>query len=459
MSNKIGLVVVHGIGSQKPGETIQKFIDGLHGAFPTSVFTTEKGNTINVDEIANKKELTIHMKEGDWQVNIYEAYWANILSGEDVVESFGKSFLSEATWFPKFNFQRNLWPPKSYSKIHIAKLTTFMVIIEILAFYIFELFNGLRWFRVNVLDNQIGDVWNYVHSFKPRMLKEGSPIKGKGQEIIDIVTQAVAKAHADGCTEIHLVAHSLGSVITHNALTQLNEESKAEKATPINYLYTIGSPLEKFRYFWPIMMRNKLSTAQIIHQGNVVAYANELKWYNFHSSADPVSGKLVSYDQWGKVKNLSVPGLGSSIGAHISYRLNPLFINTVAGNLGREPDEVRRSWLLQKWINIKSFAIDCSLPILIIVLFFVSLILTAAMMWCLGWVAGALLYSLAGWWFYNPAIELLFDAAPSFQQYTMAFAWWCAVLSPIVIILIPRDGYRIAKRRHSWFNDYELEKD
>jgi hypothetical protein len=61
----------------------------------------------------------------------------------------------------------------------------------------------------------------------------------------------------DGCQSIHIVAHSLGTVVMYHALrgfgvdnaVRADRPTLSEAMATIEHLYTIGSPLEKIRFF------------------------------------------------------------------------------------------------------------------------------------------------------------------------------------------------------------------
>src|SRR3954451_17973006 len=86
---KIGLVLVHGIGEQKAGETAQKFIEGFKLVAPDA--------TVRSD--VSPKTIEVN----DRTIVLYEAYWADLLLGERVTGTANIHYLLPLAWFPWLN--------------------------------------------------------------------------------------------------------------------------------------------------------------------------------------------------------------------------------------------------------------------------------------------------------------------------------------------------------------------
>ncbi len=127
-----------------------------------------------------------------------------------------------------------------------------------------------------------------------------------------------------GCTEIHILAHSLGTVIVYDWL----RSSPPEKRKDVVSLITIGSPLNKFWY----IDHGYQERVQDL-EGSVVA---GLTWHNFYAWSDPVSSRLRKYgteviEQ--RLRWLGVWGL-----AHTNYWKNDEVANTVRRHLAKSSD-------------------------------------------------------------------------------------------------------------------------
>ena len=83
----VGVVVVHGIGAQQPGETLAK-LKGLRRVFPHMPEKPVTGEPVAL---------------GARSVSFYEVYWADLLMGQRVSGTFDFDEFSSLAWFPLFN--------------------------------------------------------------------------------------------------------------------------------------------------------------------------------------------------------------------------------------------------------------------------------------------------------------------------------------------------------------------
>src|SRR5262249_31267837 len=135
------------------------------------------------------------------------------------------------------------------------------------------------------LDEYFGDIFNYVDA-----AGDAEPVVPlAAQHIYDVFHAALLRAVSEQCSEIQILAHSLGSVITYHALTTYREDTEAlvclgePRGTrpSLTRVFTIGSPLEKFRFFWPKLIA-----------GRPAPRAARFEWHNFTSPGDLVAGPL-----------------------------------------------------------------------------------------------------------------------------------------------------------------------
>ncbi len=121
------------------------------------------------------------------------------------------------------------------------------------------------------------------------------------------------------CTEIHILAHSLGTVIVYDWL----RKTPAGEKKDVLSLTTIGSPLNKFWY----MDHSYQERIQDI-EGSVVA---GLTWNNFYAWSDPVSSRLGKYGTGiieERLRWLGVWGV-----AHVNYWSNDKVAQTIRRHL------------------------------------------------------------------------------------------------------------------------------
>lgn len=119
------------------------------------------------------------------------------------------------------------------------------------------------------------------------------------QEVID---RALGELAAYQCRSVHVLAHSLGSVIVYDWLRQRGQESG------IDVLHTIGSPLNKFWY-----VDHSRSQRRVDESGTPPVRA----WHNYWARSDLVSGALRRYGP--SVENTRLRKLGFPIWNHVAY--------------------------------------------------------------------------------------------------------------------------------------------
>jgi hypothetical protein len=351
----IAVLVVHGIGAQKPGEAVGKLIAGLQRVDPDFASSTP----------------TL----GGRPIRLYEVYWADLLMGTATRDAFRIQEMQSVTWFPLLNLLRRNYPKGTWSLLKLAwcalPLVNFLMLFGYVgAGMIAEIVKGdrraVKTERLKVikdlLDEYAGDVFSYVSSAGKAFYREkNEPTFAPGLEdvhgrILQRFYDQLLKAQADGCAAIHVVAHSLGSVVTYHALSGLGfEGGDAVRAAcaHVRRVYTIGSPLEKIRFFWP----------RLTPDGPPLGGA-KIEWDNFRSYFDPVAGRLRQLAEWGELRNHGLLG-GGFFRGHLVYEHSPVFLAALTRGLaGRElplsrtPSERRRDfWILLGETFLAPFAV------------------------------------------------------------------------------------------------------
>jgi hypothetical protein len=372
VSSHIGLLVVHGIGAQKRGESLAKLAQALERADKQAT----RGQTGDA----------VVLRMGEKSVHLYEVYWADILK-EVTCGAFQMKEVQSLCWFPWFNFRSGNYRPGSYS---FLKLVWWWIVLPIFNFLFLFAYYGAGLFAQmflgaegkrerpptdneltqaarkvlghgttltavdRILDEYAGDIFSYVNSAGKAFYRDtGEPVPpalenayaGTVQRFYD----QLLKADADGCATIQIVAHSLGTVVTYHALSDFGielahhvdgEAIRAAKAK-VTRLHTIGSPLEKIRFFWPRITPSAVGSGEM-----------KLRWDNYVSFFDPVSGMLTSFDDWGAVANHRLLG-GGFFRGHIVYEHHRVFLAALTEGLcghsvpfDREPWERFRNWVL-----------------------------------------------------------------------------------------------------------------
>jgi len=121
-----------------------------------------------------------------------------------------------------------------------------------------------------------------------------------------VIDRALEELDAVQCRSVHVLAHSLGSVIVYDWLRRQGRESRIE------VLHTIGSPLNKFWYLDHSRRERKADEEKALPVS---------AWYNYWAWSDPVSGGLQRYGPI--VKSLRLRRLGVPIWSHVAYWSDP----------------------------------------------------------------------------------------------------------------------------------------
>ena len=140
--------------------------------------------------------------------------------------------------------------------------------------------------------------------------------------------RAVRERHDD----IYILAHSLGTVVSYHALTGIGQPAGDPPYAP-RRLFTIGSPLEKIRFFWPWTVRRTRPSAH-----------PEFRWTNFYHRMDAVSGSLRRFAAWAPLENVRLTGGGGFLRSHVVYERSPEFLGMLTKELFGERAVPRVAW-------------------------------------------------------------------------------------------------------------------
>lgn len=127
-----------------------------------------------------------------------------------------------------------------------------------------------KWIKLALVD-YFGDVNVYLAD------KDGR------EKIKDKLREKIHWLHAnDAIEEIHIIGHSLGSVIAFDVLRGLGPDAAAK----VKHFYSVGSPLDKIRYLWGEDYGDEVVDAL---QGKGI------KWYNYYAALDIVGSGLKGF--------------------------------------------------------------------------------------------------------------------------------------------------------------------
>jgi hypothetical protein len=165
------------------------------------------------------------------------------------------------------------------------------------------------------LEGIVADVPNYMSS-----VARG---EGVAFKVLARFHEAM-RASREECGDIHVLAHSLGTVVAYHGLTGVGQTDGSGPYSP-RRLYTIGSPLEKIRFFWPWTVR---ATSPSAHP--------DFRWTNFYHAMDAVSGRLKRFETWAPLDNVRLKGGGGMLRSHVVYEQSPQFLGLLTAELFEE---------------------------------------------------------------------------------------------------------------------------
>ncbi len=312
-SRSIGLVVVHGVGRQRPGETSTLLVRSLLAAPPFAAASgrligrrlAEGGGGRGADQALT---LAARAARGELRVRIYEAYWGDLATRYtpwDLVRY--RLWLLGTLTFPIVNLLRRRYRPqpiplvaflRSYAALAATGIAAHLSDLALrVALRALALRGTER--KVNrVILEYAGDVYRFVGAAGLER-----------RRILERVAEPVARAAAEN-DEVQIAGHSLGSALAFDALTA--GLLTTQEAVKLRALHTWGSPLDKIYFVWPARLGFALDPLP----------ARPLRWLNWHHRRDPIGGSLDFFDS---VAGLAAPenhvysAPGPLASAHVDY--------------------------------------------------------------------------------------------------------------------------------------------
>ncbi len=138
---------------------------------------------------------------------------------------------------------------------------------------------------------------------------------------LEAIDAAVGELRTEGVGEVHLLAHSLGTVLVYDWL------SRPAAAAEVRSLHTLGSPLDKFWFVDHDRERRASPSA--------IAAGLEAGWTNLWAWSDPISGALRRFDAGERrVANRRLRWLGAPLLSHSAYWESPVLQGSLRRALG-----------------------------------------------------------------------------------------------------------------------------
>lgn len=363
VDKKTAFLVVHGIGEQNPYETLDSFVRNFW-----DLLKEENKAKITGHHKHQKRDgwidnyVSLDIDEGSKpEIDFYEYYWAHIPQREVTLQEIYDWLLATSKGAKEFYDENNELVAKyeglgskafengTFKKHWYLKHVSF--IFRLLAFvrsipfikttpilkYLEPLIKIFIGKAEKLIIDYIGDVAIYTSTdIKAKTFKTRKQILDGAVERLRLLIED------DRYEQIIVVSHSLGTIISYDALNRINlemnvNEALRKKAKKITGFITFGSPLDKIAFFFRARTgKDEYIRRQILEHFHgfkslslntkndktkisnpYTPYLDEhVYWINFWDNQDPVSGNLDFY----KVDENIRLEQGSTFGvAHIDY--------------------------------------------------------------------------------------------------------------------------------------------
>jgi hypothetical protein len=325
---RIGLVVVHGVGRQKPGETVGllgRALADSSGAGSLSGGLMGRRLSADHHDPGSEMQVTLalraHAAAGEIRVRLYEVYWADVTTppGRGGAVRY-RLWLLWTLVFPIANLILRRYRARPLPLVTFiaswAALAAGGIAAHVsdLALHLGLRLSGLwrlsRRIERAVLD-YAGDVRLYARP----------PVR---DALLGRFAAALARAASEN-DEVQVLGHSLGSVIAFDALT--SGILRPADVARLTHLHTWGSPLDKFYFVWPQLLGRQARPTP----------PRTVRWINWNHRRDPVGGRLdffAGIDGIHPPDNRSVGGGLSLAAAHIDYWTRAEVVGSLLESLG-----------------------------------------------------------------------------------------------------------------------------
>lgn len=227
-STRQAIVVVHGVGEQRPGQTLRNFVEGV---FPESRGDIRYMKPDYVSELFEMRRATVAGKGNERPTtDIYEMYWAHLIRDTSIGQVYGwvlKLMFSRGDKIPS-TLKGHIWFMRIIGVVALAAAGWFSIdqsssttiwgsavaAVGALAILPSVLWFVWKVFRKHFVLGYAGDAARYLEP-KPDNIEKRQKIREAGVKLLDDLHD---KGEYD---RIVVYGHSLGSVIAYDILSHL----------------------------------------------------------------------------------------------------------------------------------------------------------------------------------------------------------------------------------------------
>jgi hypothetical protein len=282
------ILVVHGVGEQQKGDTLRRFTNGMVGflyrrlkedGIPSSALK------LTVDLQNGSAGLRLDTPPQPEEYVVQEVWWARVFQPPDLM-AVTQWILLAAVDRVKLALQSLTWNPVTWVYALVMPLvmalaglvlllllygTQALLLLPILSQPIKNILAALQKRAANFMVTVAGDVniyaTDWVYSTEMR------------EELEQHLANLESRQDIQG---IHVVGHSLGSLVAYEALSRTYPVGPNSK---LKTVVTVGSPLDKVNMFFPKSHQFRFESP--LPPG--------IEWLNIYSPTDLVSDHLVRY--------------------------------------------------------------------------------------------------------------------------------------------------------------------
>ena len=250
MSTKQAVIIIHGIGEQRPMDTLRTFVEAVwetdETIHPGYIKKELFSKPDDISENFELRRLTTTQNKNKIRTDFFEYYWAHMMEGNKLshIVAWIKRLIIMTPWkLPKP--LRGAWLVMVlFLIVSLFLVINFLFIIqnqEILDYTWIVSFFSLFIIPifVPIIENFLGDVARYLDP-SPKNIKGRQAIRANGVKILK-------KLHeSNQYDRIILVGHSLGSVIAYDILTHAwpMYKSKIPKKTKLPCLESMDDAIK-----------------------------------------------------------------------------------------------------------------------------------------------------------------------------------------------------------------------
>ncbi len=393
---RTAFIIIHGIGEQRPLETIDYFGRNWIKYFQQKNINVQLEHMLIQRHISNYPQIDSFIQLSspdygqDWIIDIHEYYWAyqtqNKITVPEVVRWLESTLKGTIKFYNRPDNKHllaSLLQQQTQKKVFTYRLRSLTIFLRLFNF-IYPLLRLIIWLILFLCSpfltgNFLQSAWdlskklitpalvNYVGDLAIYTTDVQSPHYKIRQQILTeslTLLKSIIQDRQANYDRVILAGHSLGSCIAYDTLNQLSLELSLPSVptehlavNKITGLITFGSPLDKIAFFFREARKKdqyirstilehltsfrvrpqEISTTGYLSKNPVQRRLEQLHWVNYYHHNDPISGRLDYYQNLDNVLMENEADWGNP--AHQGYWTNSNFYEDICRRFLYHPGE------------------------------------------------------------------------------------------------------------------------